>query len=157
MEQLSNQRLSVPSSFARSSVYAVAARNCEPAFSDLSMSMEPSDFILIESSRERFRNNLQMLNEKLCVIRVDDSENGVVTLQKVFIKINPKTNSWIISAPRVSQLEESESKREGGRQKRLVHLISEDARSGEDQPCFDGQEIPLDQVFGYAIQLIRHL
>lgn len=84
---LSTGTLAVPAVLYRSTVYAVPAWTCEPACSDPSERLRTDDLILIESSTKLLRQNLQMLDGKLCAIaprtstantsRCDDCRSGM--------------------------------------------------------------------------------
>ncbi|MCA8994949.1 MAG: helix-turn-helix transcriptional regulator, partial [Planctomycetaceae bacterium] len=94
IDQLTSNKVAVSPAIFRSSLYTVHARVCEPAFSNPSEQMRADDLIVIETSIERLRTNLQALNGKLCVVVTKSLSGQTITLRRVWMSHDDSSNTW---------------------------------------------------------------
>lgn len=153
-DQLTDGTVTLSPSLYRPSLYAVRARTCEPAFDDPSEQMRADDLIVIESSMERVRKNLQMLNGKLCVIVTQGENNDTITLKRVRLKYNSKRGIQEVHTLADSKVGTHQDKKHEGKYLRNIQfdkpwekLESQDFRDVVD----------IKNIAGFAIELIRNL
>ena len=133
----------------RQSLYAVAARACEPAFADPLERMQPDDLIVIDSSMEGLRKNLTSLNGRLFVV-MDRSPNGnAITLQRVFVTFDSEVPRLTIRIKVQEPVEESSRKSRA--------IILDDDSKPVPKPPFAERVLEFDDIAGVAIELVRNL
>ena len=149
-DQLTSGTLVLSTAIYRPSLYAVAARACEPAFSDPLEEMLPNDLIVIESSLDGLRKNLFSLNNKLCVVVTRTSRGDVITLRRVFVVLDGDLPRLTICI-KVSASDEASTNEPQGR---VIHLDEDEPLR---TPTRSNQVIELGDIVGVGIELVRIL
>lgn len=134
----------------RSTLYAVRARTCEPAFGDPSERLRADDLILIDSSTEHLRQNLQRLNGKLCAIDGGDT----ITLRRVWVMYDQVRGKWAVHTCADAKVKDYRDQRFEGRRLRDIQFDYPEQAPEEE---FVDAEVDVAAVVGVAIQLIRSL
>lgn len=154
-ELLTINTVAVSPTVFRASLYAIPARACEPAFSNPSERMRADDLIVIESSVERLRSNLQALNGKLCVVFSEGRSGNTITLRRVWISFDDSSNDWVIQTCPDSKLKSYLDKKIDGKRLRSIQLDPPEDKPAEKQ--FAEEAVDIDNIVGIAIELIRNL
>lgn len=146
--------VAVPLTVFRPSLYAVKAKSCEPAFGDPAERFRSDDLIVIESSVDALRKNLQGLNGKLCVVVVPGSDGDTITLRRVWLSFENQKNHWCLKTCPDSQLHKWLDEKIGGKHLRRIEL-----ESPESPPAsrYIAQPVAVSDIVGVAIQLVRTL
>jgi len=149
-DQLTTNSVVLSRSIYRPSLYAVAARGCEPAFGDPSERMRADDMIVIESSTGRFRKNLQSLNGKLCAV----SEGDTITLRRVWVNFDTQAAGWIIRTCPDAKVETLRQDMYGDR---LLRSIRIDLPEQQPELDYVDHQVDVGNIVGVAITLLRNL
>lgn len=154
LNHFTSSSLAVPPTVFRPSLYAVAAKSCEPAFSDPSERLRTDDLIVIESSVDALRRNLQGLSGKLCVVIIRGSDGDTITLRRVWLSFENQRNQWCLKTCPDSKLHKWLDEKIGGQHLRRIEL-----ESPESPPAakYIAQPVAVSDIVGVAIQLIRTL
>jgi hypothetical protein len=159
---LTGRTLAISESVFQLTRYAVLASACEPALSDPEERFRPEDLLIIETATQRYRDNLQLLHGKLCVVVLSDQQGDVVTLRRVWVPYDNRTSARSIVTCMDSKLDDYKRLREQmkeervqhGRYQRSIELRSPNAIPDRDELL---DEIPINAIVGMAVQLTRNL
>ena len=151
-ELLTTTLVEVASRLSRQSVYAVRASQCWPVFEDESESMQAEDLVIIESSVEHYRHNIQMLDGNLAVIQ-GNSRNSSITMQRVHVKYDEAAGKRLLFVKEDEHSSElSQQGKSTGRQQRVITFRDEGPEQGAADLIIDPKN-----VVGVALELIRSL
>lgn len=151
--QLSASTLAVSRAIYRPTLYAVPARACEPACSDPAERLRPDDLIVVESSTTRFRQNLMMLNGKLCAVIVNEEETETITLRRVWVEFDlHREKRAILTCPdaKVKKLFDK-------KYRKYPRFIQLDLPENPPESDYVDTEISVTAIVGIAVQVIRTL
>jgi transcriptional regulator with XRE-family HTH domain len=147
--QLSASTLAVSRAVFRPTIYAVPARSCEPAFSDPSERLRADDLIVMDSSTEDLRLDVQMLHGKLCAVDSADT----ITLRRVWVKYDPDLKKRAVYTCPDAKVEVYRDQKYGDKPLRSIQLdLPEDVL----QAKFVDERIDVSAIVGMAVQLIRN-
>jgi len=153
-DQLTTSTVAVSPSVFRPSLYAVAARSCQPACSDPSERMRPDDLIIIESSLDRLKKNLQILNGKLCVVVIRGDDGDTITLRRVWVTFDTTKTRWSVRTCPDAKVDKFRHVKYGGKQLRLIQL---DLPESLPEPDYVDHLVNVNDIAGVAIELVRNL
>lgn len=153
-DQLTTNTIAVSPTVFRPSLYAVAARSCEPAFSDLSERMRPDDLLIIESSLDRLKKNLRMLDGKLCVVVIRGDEGDTITLRRVWVTFDPANSRWSARTCPDAKVDKFRNDKFEGK---LLRSIQLDLPESLPEPNYVDHLVDVNDIAGVAIELIRNL
>lgn len=150
-DQITASSLAVSHAIYRPTLYAVQASACEPAFDDPSEKLRPNDLIVIDSSTDRFQQNQQMLNGKLCAV-IDKGEN--ITLRRVWIKFDDRQKKRVLFTCPDAKVECYLNQKFG---EKLLRSIQLDPPEQVPEREFIDDKILVTSIVGIAVQIIRNV
>ena len=150
VDRLITGTLAVPASQYRSTLYAVPARACDPAFSDPSECLLPDDLIVMESSTQLLSQNVQLLHGQLCAVAINDDAGPAITLRRVRIGLSEDTKRRAIYV--LGDQERGGRFAIQGRQQRLILLDGTEELESPDE-----REVALSDIVGLALSVTRKL
>ncbi len=148
--QMKPETLEIATTLYRPSVYAVPAKVCAPAFNDVNERMRRDDYVLIDSSTDRLRENLQRLDGRLCVVSLTGNVAAAIGLRRVWLDQEALTLKT-----RATTKASREKSTPGRPDQRVIDLTSFPEDLMPNKAAI--QEIEVEDIFGVAIQLLRNL
>lgn len=152
-DQLTANTIAVSQAIYRPSLYAVRGRSCIPAINDPAERLIGDDLVVIESSTIRFSQNIQIFNERLCVIVERSSGVESITLRRVWSRYENTKKRWVLVTCADAKVEEFIERR-WGKEPRVI--MFDDPKEYPEKKYGDRQ-VDFKNIAGIAVQLIRNL